>query len=213
MELTLAYDELAAERDFTKASATLRYPSGRRRDSSIVGIYKDALRHKDGSLTVAYDVDAPATMFADDSLIDIRYDDLARMLAFEKPAATVIQFRYSTIPDPGYALINLIGSRAEQGTHTLASLLQAANLEFLESSAKLVPYRRSVLTIWVRVPTKKRINSTMSALSDFRHALREHVKVNALMTVLRNLPEIYRRTADDAVLRRTLEDEKRTYSH
>src|SRR5205085_1025103 len=124
-----------------------------------------------------------------------------------------IQFRYYTIPDPGYALINLISSRAEQGTHTLASLLQAANLEFLESSAKLVPYRRSVLTMWVRVPGKKRINSTMSALSDFKHAMREHVKANGVITALRRLPEIYRRTADDAVVRRTLEEEKRNYNH
>ena len=213
MEFTLAYDELANEKDFTSQARALRYPLGRRRDSSIVGIYKDALRHKDGALTVAYDLEALATMFADDSLIDIRYDDLARMLAFEKPAGTVIQFRYSTIPDPGYALINLISSRAEQGTHILASLLQAANLEFLESSAKLVPYRRSVLTMWVRVPAKKRINSTMSALSDFKHAIREEIKANGLMTALRSLPELYSRTADDAVVRRTFEEEKRNYNH
>src|ERR1700686_580999 len=167
MELTLAYDELAIEKQLQSQSRALRYPSGRRRDSSIVGIYKDALRHKDGSLTVAYGVEASATMFADDSLVDIRYDDLARMLGFEKPAGTLIQFRYSTIPDPGYAIINVISSRAEQGTHTLASLLQAANLSYLESSAKLVPYPRSVLTMWVRVPPKRRINSTISALSDF----------------------------------------------
>ena len=101
MEHALAYDELENEKHIKSRAQTLRYPSGRRRDSSIVGIYKDALRHKDGSLTVAYDLEAPATMFADDSLIDIRYDDLARMLAFEKPAGTVIQVRYSTIPDPG----------------------------------------------------------------------------------------------------------------
>lgn len=213
MELTLAYDELANERQLQSQSRALRYPSGRKRDSSIVGIHKDALRHKDGSLTVAYDLEAPATMFADDSLIDTRYDDLARMLAFEKPAGTVTQFRYSTIPDPGYAIINLISSRAAQGTHTMASLLQAANLAFLESSAKLVPYRRSVLTMWVRVPAKKRINSTMSALSDFKHAMHEEITANGLMTALRSLPEIYRRTADDAVVRRTFEEEKRNYNH
>ena len=109
MELSLAYDELAAERDSTKALATLRSPAGRRRDSSIVGNpHRDALRHKDGSLTVAYEVEMPATMFADDSLVDIRYDDPARTLAFDKPAGTLIQFRYGTIPDPGYAIINLI---------------------------------------------------------------------------------------------------------
>src|SRR5215831_3887177 len=171
MERALAYDELAAEERLAFWSKALRQPTGRMRDSSIVGLYNDALRHKDGALTVAYNVDAPATMFADDSLVDIRYDDLARMLAFEKPAGTLVQFRYSTIPDPGFALINLIASRAEKGTHTLASLLQASNLEYLETSAKTVPYRRSVLTMWVRVPPKKRGNSTLGALSDFKSAV------------------------------------------
>src|SRR5438046_162115 len=188
MEFTLAYDELANEKQFTSRVRALRYPSGRRRDSSIVGIYKDALRHKDGSLTVAYDVEAPATMFADDSLVDIRYDDLARMLAFEKPAGTVIQFRYSTIPDPGYAIINLISSRAEQGTHTLASLLQAANLDFIEHSAKSLAYRRSVVTMWIRVPPKKRVNSTISALADFKRAIREEMVKSGIFRALRNLP-------------------------
>src|SRR5438034_11324571 len=105
MERVLAYDELTDERDLRLLAVALRRPSGRRRDSSIVGIYNDALRHKDGALTVAYQVEMPATMFADDSLIDIRYDDLARMLAFEKPAGTLVQFRYATIPDPGYTII------------------------------------------------------------------------------------------------------------
>ncbi|HYX27235.1 MAG TPA: hypothetical protein VE863_01615 [Pyrinomonadaceae bacterium] len=183
------------------------------RDSSIVGIYNDALRHKDGALTVAYNVEAPATMFADDSLVDIRYDDLARMLAFEKPPRTLIQFRYSTIPDPGYAIINLITSRAEHGTHMLASLLQAANLDYIENSAKALPYRRSVLTLWIRVPPKKRVNSTMSALADFKNALIAEAKTVGLTSALRRLREIYSRTADDAVVRRTLEEEKRNYHH
>jgi hypothetical protein len=177
-----------------------------------VGIYRDALRHKDGSMTVAYNVEAPATMFADDALVDIRYDDLARMLAFDKPAGTVVQFRYATIPDPGYAIINVISARAERGTHTLASLLQASNLEYLESSAKRLPYRRSVLTIWVRVPPKKRTNSTLSALSDFKQAVRHEISTIGLLSAIRKLPKTYNRTADDAVVRRTLEDEQRTYS-
>src|SRR5882672_8203984 len=191
MERVLAYDELTDERDLRRHAVALVRPSGRRRDSSIVGIYRDALRHKDGALTVAYSVEAPATMFADDSLVDIRYDDLARMLAFEKPAGTVIQFRYSTIPDPGYAIINLISSRAEQGTHTLASLLQAANLDFIEHSAKSLAYRRSVLTMWIRVPPKKRANSTIRALADFKRAFREAIKTRGMLSAVRTLPEIY----------------------
>src|SRR5215831_8127028 len=136
MERELAYDELTSAEELRSQTLALMRPSGRRRDSSIVGIYKDALRHKDGALTVAYHVETPATMFADDSLVDIRYDDLARMLAFDKPANTLVQFRYTTIPDPGYAIINVIASRAELGSHPLASLLQASTLDYLQSAAK-----------------------------------------------------------------------------
>lgn len=213
MEHSLAYDELEIAPDERRRIASLRNPVGRKRDSSIVGIYRDALRHKDGSLTVAYDVEMPATMFADDSLVDIRYDDLARTLAFDKPAGTLVQFRYGTIPDPGYAIINVIGARAEQGTHTLASLLQASNLDYLKNSANQLPYRRSLFTVWVRVPPKRRVNSTATALSDFANGFKREQHARGLISAVRSLPEIYSRTADDAVVRRTLEDEKRNYAH
>jgi hypothetical protein len=205
----LETDDGALRRETT----ALRHPPGRRRDSSIVGIYNDALRHKDGALTVAYRVETPSTMFADDMLLDSRYDDLARMLAFEKPPGTLVQFRYSTTPDPGHAITSVINSRAPAGTHTLASLLQSSNLDYLRSAAKTLPYRRSVLTIWVRVPPKRRGNSTMSALADLRHALQDEVKTRGMFSALRSLPKIYSRTADDSVVRRTLEDEQRAYSY
>src|SRR6266851_7407032 len=139
MELTVANDELTNERQQNGRAKLLRRPIGRRRDSSIVGIYRDALRHKDGALTVAYLVELSATMFADDMLADIRYDDLARMLAFEKPPGTLIQFRYSTVPDPGQAITGVIDSRAPEGTHMLASLLQSSNLDYLRNGAKNLP--------------------------------------------------------------------------
>src|SRR2546425_12574112 len=111
MERILTYNGLeATERELHRQIAKLRRPVGRRRDSSIVGIYNDALRHKDGALTAAYRLEMPATMFADDMLVDIRYDDLARMLAFDKPASTLVQFRYSTVPDPGQAITGVIDS-------------------------------------------------------------------------------------------------------
>src|SRR5689334_5856536 len=104
MEPALAYDELAADRELRRRSSVLRRPPGRRRDSSIVGIFNDAVRHKDGALTVAYEVEMPSTMFAADTVIDYRYDELARLLAFDKPAGTLIQFRYATSPDHGQAI-------------------------------------------------------------------------------------------------------------
>jgi hypothetical protein len=212
MEHTLAYDELAAERESRHRAIVLRRPQGRRRDSSIVGIFNDALRHKDGALTVAYQVEMPATMFAADVLVDYRYDELARLLAFEKPAGTLIQFRYATIPDRGHAILSVIGSRAPEGTHTLASLLQASNLDYLESSAKSLPYRKAVMTMWVRIPPPQRGNSTITSLSDFKSALRDEIRSRGFGSALRQMPALYGRTADDSVVRRTLEDEKRAYA-
>src|ERR1700745_3518600 len=107
MEQCLTYDGVETN-DEDRVSKELRRPVGRRRDSSIVGIFQEALRHKDGALTVAYLVETPATMFADDALVDIRYDDLARTLAFEKPPGTVVQFRYSTTPDRGQQISNVL---------------------------------------------------------------------------------------------------------
>lgn len=213
MQRTFAYDELGSDREERHRRNTLRRPAGGRRNSSIVGIFNDALRHKDGSLTVAYHVEMPSTMFADDALVDTQYDDLARMLAFEKTAGTLLQFRYSTIPDAGFAIINVINARPEHGAHMLASLLQASNLEFLESSAKTIPYRRSILTLWVRVPPKRRANSTMSAMANFSTALKDDLKTNGFAKLVQRLPAIYARTSDDSVIRRTFEEEKRNYSY
>ncbi len=211
MERALGYDELAEEEALNRSTRRLKRPRGRRRDASVVGLYKDALRHKDGSLTVAYQVETPASMFADDEFVDIRYDDLARMLAFDKPAGTLVQFRYATTPDPGRAITTVIASRAHQGTHTLAGLLQASNLDWHRSAAKILPYRRSVLTMWIRVPPKKHGNSTMSAIADFKHALASEVRAKGFAAALRNVSKIYSRTADDSVVRNTLEEETRAY--
>src|SRR5688500_10300392 len=212
MEPALAYDELAVEKESRERTTALRQPPGRRRDSSIVGIFNDALRHKDGALTVAYQVEMPATMFADDTVIDYRYDELARLLAFDKPAGTLIQFRYATIPDRGHAILKVLGARAPTGTHTLASLLQASNLNYLEGSARDLPYRQTVLTMWVRIPPQQRTSSTVVALADFKSALRNEIKSKGFASALRQMPALYTRTADDSVVRRSLEDENRAYA-
>ena len=211
MDHSLGYDELVDEQQHDRMTRRLRRPAGRRRDASVVGLHKDALRHKDGSLTVAYQVETPASMFADDELVDIRYDDLARMLAFEKPPGALVQFRYATTPDPGRAISSVINSRAREGTHTLAGLLQASNLDWHRSAAKSLPYRRCVLTMWIRIPPRQRGNSTMSALTDFKCALVGEMKEKGFVTAVRNTPKIYSRTADDSVVRSTLEEQARAY--
>src|SRR5262249_5325613 len=113
----------------------------------------------------------------------------------------------------GQAIMNVICSRAPAGTHTLASLLQSSNLDYLRTAAQSLPYRRSVFTMWIRVPPKKRGNPTTSALADFRQAFRQEIRQNGILSALRDLGAIYSSSADDSVVRRTLEDEHQSYSH
>src|SRR5262245_27943527 len=108
--------------------------------------------------------------------------------------------------------MNVINSRAEQDTHPLASLLQASNFNYLEISAMTVPYRRSPLTMWVLVSAIRRTISTLNAMADFHSALRGEIQSAGLSSALRQLPTIYAQTSDDAVIRRSLEEEKRNYS-
>ena len=212
MDQRLGYDELVEEEEFNRITKNLRQPEGRRRDASVVGLYMDALRHKDGALTVAYEVALPSSMFADDQLVDVRYDDLARLLAFDKPPGTLIQFRYATTSDPGRAIKDVVASRALHGNHVLAGLLQASNLEWLRSSGKVQPFRHSVLTLWIRVPRKTRGNSTTDALADFKTALTQRSREDGVLSAARNVFRIYSRTADDSVVRNTLEEETRAYN-
>src|ERR1044072_2616329 len=114
---------------------------------------------------------------------------MARLLSFDKPAGTLIQFRYATIPDRGQAIIKVLNSRAATGAHALASLLQASNLDYLENAARELPYRRTVLTMWVRMPPQQRTSSTVVALADFKSALRNEIKDKGFASALRQMPD------------------------
>ncbi len=110
----------------------LARPVGRKRDSSIAGIYEDVLRHTDGSYTRVYDAELQATMLAPDAVVESRYDELARMLAVEKPPGTVVQFRFTSGPDPGRAIAAHLRTRGDGAlTHPEASRLHAGEYRFL----------------------------------------------------------------------------------
>src|SRR5262249_12797166 len=85
--------------------------AGRKRASSIIGIYENVLRHTNGDYSCAWEAQLEPTMLAHDHTIEARSDALARMLAVEKPAGTVIQFRFSSGPDPGHAILKHVSAR------------------------------------------------------------------------------------------------------
>jgi hypothetical protein len=212
MAQAFAFNRLDYDDEDNGRSKRLRRPIGRRRDSSIVGIHKDALRHKDGSLTVAYFVETAETMFAEDSLVDLRYDELGRMLAFEKPAGTVVQFRYATAPDPGRAIATALNARAREGIHALAALLQSSNFDFLRIQGAASPYRRSVLTMWVRVPPRQQTNSSWNAVTDFVHEFKRSISSSGILQSVKDTPRLYSRF-DSRVVRNSLAEETGNYQY
>src|SRR5215216_4124467 len=54
--------------------------TGRTRESSIVGMYGDVLRHVDGSYTRGYDLPLQSSMLAPDEVVDTFIDGFADML-------------------------------------------------------------------------------------------------------------------------------------
>ena len=76
----------------------------RKRQTSIVGLYHDLLRHRDGSYTRGYDLPLQATMLTPDETADALVDGFADMLTVDLPAGTLLQFRYAVGPDPGRAI-------------------------------------------------------------------------------------------------------------
>lgn len=192
------------------AAEVLRNPRGRTRNTSIIGIYEDALRHKDGALTAAYHVELQPSLFADDQLVDVRYDDMARMLAFDKPQGTVIQFRYATTPDRGLAISDVVSHR-DQHNHILAAFLQASNLDWLRNAAKIESFRRSVLTMWIRVPRIERKGSMIDAVGDYRSALSTHRQSKGLLSTMRNFFALYTQSVDRSLIRSTIEEEAHAY--
>jgi len=187
----------------------LARPVGRKRDSSIAGIYEDVLRHTDGSYTRGYDAELAATMLAPDAVVETRYDELARMLAIEKPPGTVVQFRFTSGPDPGRAINAHLRTRGDGAlTHPEASRLHAANIDFYTTVAQSRAYRHSRLSVWVRVPVRHPSDATSKGLSAFIPAVSREIKKQGITNLAAAVRASYKSTHDDGVVRRIIEDER-----
>ena len=136
-----------------KERLQLASPLGRKRDSSIAGVSGDALRHTDGSYSCAWEAQPAPTMLAHEHVVEARCDELARMLAVDKPPGTMIQFRFSSGPDPGNAIITHLAACGDPSLlHPEAARLHAMNVDFYAMAAAKRSYRRQALSLWARVP-------------------------------------------------------------
>jgi hypothetical protein len=145
----------ATANDEMNPLAHTRIP-GRVRNSSIAGIYRDALRHTDGAFTRAYHVELSPTVFSGDLVIENRCDAFARMLAARKPVGTIIQFRLTADVDRGLAIAKHDEARNPGGIHGDAAILHEGGIGKYQTMADLGCFRQTRLTVWVRVPNPHR---------------------------------------------------------
>ena len=109
------------------AQTKARRLSGRTRESSIVGLCGDVLRHADASYTRGYDLPLQSIMLAPDEVADAYIDGFADMLTVDVPAGTILQFRYAVGPDPGRAIAEHLRARSYKDAYFPAARLHDLN--------------------------------------------------------------------------------------
>ncbi len=184
-------------------------PSGRKRESSIAGISDGALRHTDGSYTCAWEAQPAPTMLAHEHVVESRCDELARMLSVDKPPGTMIQFRFSSGPDPGNAIIAHLAACGDPSMlHPEAARLHGMNIDFYAMQADAHSYRRQALSLWARVPVRLKGDGINSGLSAFIPAALDEIGKHSVTKLPQAIRATWEETADDGVARRLLSEER-----
>lgn len=203
--------EVEGNGDFSSEKPSIKpnLLSGRKRDSSIIGIIENALRHSNGDYSGAWEARLEPTMWSHDQTVEARCDALARMLAVEKPAGTIIQFRFTSGPDSGRAILkHLTASGDGELTHPEAARLHASGLNLHTTAVASGRYRESVLSVWARVPGKRKGDNANVGLAAFiPHALSE-IKRNGWSSLATALRRSWAATESDGVIRRLVNDER-----
>lgn len=188
--------------------ADLAWSDGRRRESSIVGLYDNVLRHANGDYSCAWEARLEPTMLSHDHLVEERCDGAARMLAVDKPAGAVVQFRFSSGPDPGRAILKYLSARGDGSlTHSEAARLDASSLELHQAAAAAHCYRQCMLSVWTRIPGKQKGDDTNTGLHAFITRAFGEIGKHGLSSIPTVLRRSWAETADNGVVSRLISDE------
>ena len=134
------------------AKKKLSHGQGRLRKSEIMGFDGDLLRYRDGSYGRAYRITLANTIYQSEEFTENRIDEISSLLNFDKPAGTVIQIRFDSLPDGGTILRNHLSSRNAETSHPHAALLHATNLKIYEDAIGDELLKEQSVTVWICVP-------------------------------------------------------------
>ncbi|MBA3716225.1 MAG: hypothetical protein H0W76_27855, partial [Pyrinomonadaceae bacterium] len=189
----------------------LAEPPGRRRDSSIVGLYEDTLRRKDGSYTRLYDFPLPITFNAHEAVNESVCDEIGRMLAVPKPPGTVMQFRYAVSPDPGRAIAAHLRARSYDRVYLPACRLHDNNVDFYKALADAGAFRTENASFNITVPVHLTDDDTSRGLSAFVPAVLREVRDGGIRHFSHAVAQAHVNTRDDGVVRRLINAEAKAY--
>jgi hypothetical protein len=91
----------------------LTHGQGRLRKSEIIGFDGALIRYRDGSFGRAYRIALANTIYQSEEFTENRIDEISSLLNFDKPAGTIIQIRFDSLPGGGAVLRNHLRSRNE----------------------------------------------------------------------------------------------------
>jgi hypothetical protein len=191
-----------------QAQTKARRLSGRTRESSIVGLYGDVLRHADGSYTRGYDLPLQPTMLAPDDVTDAYIDGFAEMLTVDLPAGTVLQFRYAVGPDPGRAIAEHLRARSYEHAYFPAARLHDLNIDFLKAMADTHVFRQEHASLFVRVPVRHENDRSLHGFNTFAASMISDWREHRLKAFKHRAAEHWSSSRNDGVVRRILEHEE-----
>jgi hypothetical protein len=187
--------------------------SGRTRESSIVGLYGDVLRHDDGSYTRGYDLPLQPTMLAPDDVTDAYIDGFADMLTVDLPAGTVLQFRYAVGHDPGRAIAEHLRARSYKEAYYPACRLHDLNIDFLKALADRRVFRQEHASLFVRVPVRHESDRSLHGFNTFVASMVRDWREHRFRRLKHRAAAHWSHSRNDGVVRRLREHEEESLRH
>lgn len=126
------------------------------RNSNVLGFYSDAIRHGDGGFTKAYLLEPLPTVYGFENQLISQIDRWATLLRANKPTGTIIQFRFSSITDPGELVLNhLQETQAYENLNPNAVELHTLGLAQTIDGCNAGRYRLPRISVWIKTPPGK----------------------------------------------------------
>lgn len=182
---------------------------GRRRTSRCVSLPPHgAIRAVDGGFIRGYRVEMQASLMREQPQVEDTYNRFGQLLAAEKPAGTISQWRFAHHRERGEVLrAHLDAAGDETNTYAPARALHEHDLGFYAGLVEQGHYRRPSESFWVYVPTKHFKDEGQNHLTGI---VRRWLKLGGLSSGWSGVRESFR-SGTDGLVRRMLEYEMECY--